>query len=69
MSDQVAVPLLLLLEPRQVLVPPRELQKRHQKRKKRRKVRIIESLPGCSSLTAYTEKEESDEDMGFGLFD
>jgi len=55
----------LLVVPLLAVLPP--LRRRSRRRRKVRK-------PGCRAihdtlLTRYTEKEESDEDMGFGLFD
>jgi hypothetical protein len=52
------------------VVPPLAVLMR-QLRRRRKRVRC--TLPKGKSqptkLTCYTEKEESDEDMGFGLFD
>ena len=61
-------PQLRLLEALQ-LVPLEVLPKRHQ-RKRRRKKRVRQSFYAKVTLAnTILEKEESDEDMGFGLFD
>ncbi len=57
-----ALPLLVVL-PLAVL-PPRLLRRR-----RRRRVSVPANIAHRASLTPATEKEESDEDMGFGLFD
>jgi hypothetical protein len=42
----------------------------HQRKRRRLRVRGISSQTSeAQKLTHHTEKEESDEDMGFGLFD
>ncbi len=70
MWDQVVVPLPPPLEALQQLVALEVLPRRHQRRKKRKKrVRIPQSPQPWLLLIPNTEKEESDEDMGFGLFD
>jgi ribosomal protein L12E/L44/L45/RPP1/RPP2 len=56
----VVLPLLVVTTP-----PPRRPRKRVRTRPPRR-LRAREEL---AWLTTGTEKEESDEDMGFGLFD
>jgi hypothetical protein len=53
---QLLAPLLV------VLLPPRRRSRR------RKRVRFV-SISHQPSLTISIEKEESDEDMGFGLFD
>lgn len=60
----VVVVLLLLAELPLVVTLPR-------KRKRRRRKRVCQGYNGCigQMLIPFTEKEESDEDMGFGLFD
>ena len=51
----VPLPVVLLR-----LLPPR---------RRRKRVRFSGHFILSKMLTIYTEKEESDEDMGFGLFD
>jgi hypothetical protein len=53
--------LLVALLPALPLRPPR--------RRRRRRVSVFESWTPRAALTSPAEKEESDEDMGFGLFD
>jgi hypothetical protein len=68
MSGQaVELPLRQLLEVRQ-LEEPQRLKSQRPRRKRKKKVEYF--APICSN-SAHTrpEKEESDEDMGFGLFD
>lgn len=59
------VPLLLLVELLPLVVP---LLRRLLLRRKR-VCRILGKLFKSDLLMPFTEKEESDEDMGFGLFD
>ena len=62
----------LLHQPLEVLLPvvlPQLLRRRPKKRKRVRKILHIANYSGRNLLTNHTEKEESDEDMGFGLFD
>ena len=61
-----------LLHPVELLLL--EMRLRLLKKRKRRRKKVWQSSPernhSCYSLlTKSTEKEESDEDMGFGLFD
>jgi hypothetical protein len=67
--DQEVVLLLLLLEELPLAEVLEVQPKRHQRRKKRRKVCISPHLRTFLALIFKSEKEESDEDMGFGLFD
>jgi hypothetical protein len=71
MSAQVEVPLPQLLAVLPVEARPlAELLLRRQRKRRKKKVSTsIIILEGYGILTATTEKEESDEDMGFGLFD
>jgi hypothetical protein len=64
----VVVQQLLRLEGQQPLAV-QELLKRHQRRKKRKRVGFFCPPEYNWSLMSAVEKEESDEDMGFGLFD
>jgi len=65
MSVRVVVPPLLQL---QVVLLVATLRKKPQRKK--RKKRVCYFVFNVSHpLTTLTEKEESDEDMGFGLFD
>ncbi len=61
----------LLLHQLLVVPQPEVLLLRRPRRRKRKKVRIAPQIPESSKiiLTFYIAKEESDEDMGFGLFD
>lgn len=59
------MPLLLLVELLPLVVP---LLRRLLLRRKR-VCRILGKLFKSDLLMPFTEKEESDEDMGFGLFD
>jgi hypothetical protein len=65
----VVLPLPLRLVVRVLVAPP------PLRRLLRRRLRVSFALPGSRaaamlwSLTTRAEKEESDEDMGFGLFD
>jgi hypothetical protein len=45
------------------------LRQQRRRRKRRKRVRHTRKSYSGPSLTIVTEKEESDEDMGFGLFD
>jgi hypothetical protein len=57
---------------RQLEVPPEvQLLLRRPRRKKRKRVRLTPcyAISQAIILTCSTAKEESDEDMGFGLFD
>jgi hypothetical protein len=68
----VVVPLPPRPEALRLVVLLEVLPKTHRRRKKRKKrVRILEHTQAWLLLwlTPNTEKEESDEDMGFGLFD
>ena len=56
---------LLLL----VALPLAVLLLRLLRRRRRRRVSVPVNIAHRASLTPATEKEESDEDMGFGLFD
>ena len=56
---------LLLL----VALPLAVLLLRLLRRRRRRRVSVPVNIARRASLTSATEKEESDEDMGFGLFD
>jgi hypothetical protein len=58
---------LLLLPVEQLLVAPLLRRPRRRPRKRVCYLRLW-SITGCI-LILFTEKEESDEDMGFGLFD
>jgi hypothetical protein len=63
--DLVVVPQLLLVE--LLLVAP---QQRRQRKRLRKRVCYLRRWGVTERLLIYfTEKEESDEDMGFGLFD
>ena len=58
----------------QVVLPPPEVPepRRHQRRRQRKKVSCFAQPWICQDdilTVGDTEKEESDEDMGFGLFD
>ena len=57
--------LLLLLEVLPLVPPLRKLPRRRRKRV----CYTLEGLLGMRLLIRCAEKEESDEDMGFGLFD
>ena len=45
------------------------LRRQRKRRRKKRVSDILREAPKKQKLTIFTEKEESDEDMGFGLFD
>lgn len=52
----------------QAALPPVVLPPRPRRRRRRKRVRHLP--PGiCANANNCTEKEESDDDMGFGLFD
>jgi ribosomal protein L12E/L44/L45/RPP1/RPP2 len=61
----LVAPLLLVVLPLVVLLLPR----RRLRRRKRVRWHTVISCSVWTSLTISTEKEESDDDMGFGLFD
>jgi hypothetical protein len=62
----VVVDLLQLLEELPLVVP---LLRKRKRRRRKRVYFICEKTSTRWRLTIFTEKEESDEDMGFGLFD
>lgn len=59
----MVLPQLLEVPPLQVVLPPRRRPRR------RKRVRSTRGRPKRWTLIYHIEKEESDEDMGFGLFD
>jgi hypothetical protein len=61
---------LLLLPQLLVVLLPLEVLLLRRRKKRRKRVRITAfKNPLIAILTVSTAKEESDEDMGFGLFD
>jgi hypothetical protein len=46
-----------------------QVPQRRRPRRRKRVRKLIASLQSWMELTTFIEKEESDEDMGFGLFD
>jgi len=66
----VLLPLLLQVVPRRLAVlPPQRTLLRKRRRKKVCLLPRVLSDRQAQILTSMLEKEESDEDMGFGLFD
>lgn len=61
--------LRLLLVPLPVVLPPAVPLTRPRKRRRRRVHHPTYNQYLVQELTIATEKEESDDDMGFGLFD
>ena len=59
---------MVLHQPLEALLLPEELPRPHLRRRRKRVCQFLHSL-GVRFLTHTAEKEESDEDMGFGLFD
>ena len=58
------------LLPPLVVLPLVELLLLRKRKRKRKRVRYIQEVRNTErKLTQHAEKEESDEDMGFGLFD
>ena len=61
--------MVLAALPLLVALPLAVLPLRLPRRRRRRRVSFPVNIAHPASLTPATEKEESDEDMGFGLFD
>jgi ribosomal protein L12E/L44/L45/RPP1/RPP2 len=62
--------LLLHQRPVVLAVPQLAVTPHQRKRRRRRRVRLpTHHVSEAHRLTHCTEKEESDDDMGFGLFD
>lgn len=50
--------------------PPMRLLRKKRRRRKKKVSRLISTFSACELIFVFlVEKEESDEDMGFGLFD